>query len=243
MIKAIIIEDEINAREALKKMIKIIDPTIEIVGETGFVNKGIQLLKSEKPALVFLDIELEDGSGFDILKEIENIDFKIIFTTAYNQYAVNAFKYSAIDYLLKPIDPLELQEATKKAKTAINDRKEYQELLEILKNNIAKKERKIVLKTAEQRYVLFVKDIIHLEADGAYTNFICKDQKLIISKNLKHYQDLLDDNFIRCHQSHLVNSSHIQGIDKKGHLQLSNLDTVPISSRKKTEIVQFIMDL
>ena len=243
MLRTLIIEDEINVRSALKKMLAILEPTVEIIGETGYVKEAVKLILLEKPDLIFLDIELEDGSGFDIINQFKDIDFKIIFTTAYNQYAVTAFKYSAVDYLLKPVDPLELKEALKKTILAINDKKEHQELLAILKNNIDNEAQKLVLKTADQRYVLSVKDIIRLEADGAYTNFICKDQKIIISKNLKHYQGLLNDNFIRCHQSHLINSSHIVGLNKAGFLQLSNQDTVPISTRKKSEIIQIIKDL
>ena len=243
MIKTIIIEDEINVRKALIKMLQVIEPSVKIIGETGYVNEALDLITTKKPALVFIDIELEDGTGFDLLKQLENIDFKIIFTTAYDQYAINAFKFSAIDYLLKPIDPTELQNAVKRAISTIKNEKEHQELLEVLKNNIEKKEQKIVLKTSEQRFVIPLKDIIRLEADGAYTLFITTNQKIIISKNLKYYQDLLNDDFVRCHQSHLINKKHIIAIEKNEKVKLSNNDLVSISVRKKTEIIQIIREL
>lgn len=244
MIKTIIIEDEINVREALKKMLNLIDPEIQIAGESGYVSEAIQLINAIKPDLIFMDIELEDGTGFDVLTQLTHKRSKIIFTTAYNQYAINAFKYSAVDYLLKPIDPFELQEATLRARTLINNDIEHQELLSILKNNLENKNHKIVLKTTEQRYVIFVSDIIHLEADGAYTLFITKNTKIIVSKNLKYYEGLLDSSiFLRCHQSHLVNKTHIKGITKNDELLMSNSDLVSISTRKKSEIVKLIETL
>lgn len=239
MIKTIIIEDEVNVRNALRKMLTILEPSINVIAETGYVNDAVKLIKTKKPDLVFLDIELEDGTGFDVLKQLEG-NFSIIFTTAYNQYAINAFKFSAIDYLLKPLDPTELQAAISRAKQRIKNEKEYKELLNSLLNNIEKKEKKIVLKTTEQHFVFYVKEIIRLEADGAYTIFVTKKQKIIISRNIKYYQDILGDDFIRCHQSHLVNSKHILGIDKKGLLQLSNNELIVVSTRKKSEVIRLI---
>jgi len=243
MIKAILIEDEVHVRQALKKMLKLLFPSIEIIGETGFVKDAVNMIDSYKPKLVFMDIELEDGTGFDVLKQLKNSNFKIIFTTAYNQYALQAFKYSTVDYLLKPIDPMELKGAVERAVEKIKDEKEYQKLLEVLKSNLESKEQKIVLKTTEQRYILKLQEIIRLEADGAYTLFVTDSQKIIVSKNIKYYQEILGDDFIRCHQSHLVNLKHIISLNKSGKLQLSNKDEVPVATRKKTEIMQRISSL
>ncbi len=239
MIKTILIEDELNVREGLKKMLKIIAPNIDIIGETAYVKQAIDLIKDKKPDLIFLDIELEDGTGFDILEQLKETNFNIIFTTAYNQYAIKAFKFSAIDYLLKPIDPLELENAIQRAQKQINHNTEHQELLSVLKNNIEKKETKIVLKTTEQRYIFDIKDIIHLIADGAYTVFVTLNNKIIVSKNIKYYQGILDENFIRCHQSHLINKKHVKLI-KGNDLIMINDDVIPISTRKKTEIINLI---
>jgi len=240
MIRTIIIEDELNVREALKKMLQIISPAIQIIGESAFVKEGSDLIKKHQPDLVFMDVELEDGTGFDILNQLETIEFSIIFTTAYNQFAIKAFKYSAVDYLLKPLDPEELKNAVDRAFENVAHSNKHKELLKVLQNNINKKEEeKIVLKTTEQRHIISVKNIIRLEADGAYTNFFTVDKKIIISRNLKFYQDILNKNFIRIHQSHLINKQHIKNI-KKTTLIMSNGNCVPIATRKKTEILKLI---
>lgn len=237
MIKTIIVEDEINASASLEKMLAIENSNIKIIAKTGFVREAVALIKSKNPHLIFLDIQLEDGTCFEILKQFDIINFKIIFTTAHSEYAINAFKFSAIDYLLKPIDPLELKEALKRVTKTIKNETEHKELLGVLNNNI---EKKIVLKTTEQRYIFNLNEIIRLEADGAYTLFVTSTNKVIVSKNLKYYQELLDSTFLRPHQSHLVNSKHIIKINDKGELLLSNNDLIPISTRKKAEIIQFI---
>ena len=243
MLKIILIEDEQKAREALKKMLQILSIDIEIVAETGRVNEAVHLINELNPDLVFLDIKLQEGSGFDILEQIARPDFKIIFTTAYNEYAIKAFKVSALDYLLKPIDPVELQTALQKATGLIDNEKEYQSLLSVFKNNEKDADKKIVLKTTENRYIIYQKDIIRLEADGAYTLFVTKNQNIIASKNIKYYQDLLDENmFMRCHQSHLVNYKQVKSVYKNDKLLLSNGDIIPISIRKKPEIIKRLQE-
>lgn len=239
MIKSILIEDEINVREGLKKMIKIIAPQVQIIAETAFVKEAVELINTHKPELIFLDIELEDGTGFDVLNQVKLDGLNILFTTAYNQHAIKAFKYSAVDYLLKPIDPTELDLAIKRAEQKIQNNTAYQELLQTLKDNLNNVDKKIVLKTTNQNHIINTQDIIRLEADGAYTNFITTSKKIITSKNLKYYQEILDDNFIRSHQSHLINKKHIKGV-KNTTIIMSNSDLVPISSRKKAEIAKLI---
>ena len=243
MIRTVIIEDEKNAREGLKKMLAIIAPDCLLVGESGLVKESIQMIKEMQPELVFMDIKLEDGNSFQILNELNNINFKIIFTTAYNQYAIKAFKFSATDYLLKPIDPNELKVAIEKSILNLKKEKHHKELIDLLKHNIQGKEEKIILKTTEQQYILFINEIIRLEADAAYTIFYTKKEKIIVSKNLKHYQDLLGDEFIRCHQSHLINTNYIVSIHKNESLQLSNGELIPIASRKKKEILKHLKNL
>jgi two-component system LytT family response regulator len=243
MIKVLIIEDEFNVLEALKKMLKLIDRSMDLVADTGFVSEAVTLIKEHQPDLVFMDIELEDGTGFDILKQLDKLTFKIIFTTAYNQYAIKAFKYAATDYLLKPIDPIELREAVNRAKKGIIDTREHQELLQVLNQNKTEHPKKIILKTTEQRYVISVEEIIRLEADGAYTLFVLADRKIIVSKNLRYYQDLLPDNFVRCHQSHLVNSKQIVSLNKSGLLFMKNKELIPVSTRRKVSILQVIESL
>lgn len=243
MITAILIEDELNARASLRKMLHIIEPDIKIVAETGFIKEAIDSIHQLKPQFVFIDIELEDGTGFDILKQLNNVNPKIIFTTAYNQYAIQAFKYSAIDYLLKPIDPEDLTKAISRAKADLHKEQQHKETLAVLKNNLEAKEKNIILKTNENQYVIPVKHIIRLQADASYTTFTTINRKIVVSKNLKFYQDLLGNNFMRCHQSHLVNSTHIKSLQKSEFIEMSNQELVPISTRKKTEITKIINNL
>ena len=239
MIRTLLIEDEINARGSLRKMLKIIEPTIEIVGETGYIKEAIKLIETLQPDLIFLDIRLDDGIGFDIL-ELNSISSKIIFITAYNQYAVKAFKFSAIDYLLKPINPEELQQALERAIKAIERDISHKNLLKILKHNIEEKDKKIVLKTSNNQYIVSIKDIVRLEADAAYTLFITTEGKIMTSKNLKYYEDILDENFIRCHQSHLISKYHIHSVQKGRSIVMTNTDSVPISTRKRTQVLELI---
>ncbi len=231
MIRAIIIEDEKNTLDALKKMLQMLEPSIQIVGETGYIVDAVDLINTHQPQLIFLDIELEDGSGFDLLDKFENPNFKIVFTTAYNNFAIKAFKFSAIDYLLKPINPTELEQALTKAIIQINNETEYRQLLSVLKDNINNKEPKIVVKTVDESHVVYAKDIVRLEASGAYTTFVTQDKKIMVSKNLKYYQELLTDSFVRCHQSHLVNIKYIDNV-QQNKLFLSNKEFIPISTRK-----------
>lgn len=240
MIKVILIEDELQARNGLKKILNLIEPNLSIIGETGLVKEAIRLIDTQKPDLVFMDIELEDGSSFDVLEQFNTIKFKIIFITAYNQYAINAFKFSATDYLLKPIDPVELKSAISRAKDVINNEKEHYKLLEVLKNNIKYEEKKIVLKTSENRFIIKVSDIIRLEADSAYTIFITQTKRILVSKNLKYYEDLLGNDFVRCHQSHLINKNHIVSTYKNEYFMMINNDKVNISSRKRQVVFQYL---
>ncbi|UII28784.1 LytTR family DNA-binding domain-containing protein [Fulvivirga maritima] len=240
MIKVVIVEDEINARNSLKKLLSLLNSDVDIVGETGYVSEALELLSTQEVDLVFLDVRLEDGTGLDILEQLEDISFKIIFTTAYDQYAINAFKYSATDYLLKPLDPLELDEAIKKAQSSIENEKQRQELLEVLKNNLAKREAQIVVKTTEQQYILKLQDIVRLEADAAYTVFITTESRIIASKNLRHYQEMLSEDFVRCHQSHLVNMKHVKSLYKGKFLKMTNDDLVAISTRKRADIISLL---
>lgn len=223
--KVVIVEDEVNAQEALKKMLQLIAPQLEISGVFETVKAATHFLNNNSIDMLFLDIRLEDGTGFDVLQELENQHFALIFTTAYDEYAIKAFKFSAIDYLLKPIEPLELQQAIARAT------KRGQE--QITPVEPAKKDQKIVLKTTENRYVLEVNDILYLEAEGSYTTFHTATKTIMVSKHLKYYEDLLQDyGFIRSHQSFLVAQSHIKEI-RHSNLILSNESEVPISHRKK----------
>jgi len=234
--KTLIVEDEVDARKVLKFLLKQYFPDIDIIGEAASISKAKNIILKEKPELVFLDVRLEDGTGFDLLNNLEHIDFQIIFTTAYDNYAIKAIKFAATDYLLKPINPEEFKIAVEKVITKM------QQFADYLKNKQNTKDyQTISVKTAQQTYFVPIKDIIRLEADGSYTSIITEDSKILASKNLKFYEKILPkDSFIRTHQSHLVNKKCIKSIDKDGKLKLSNNDLVPISFRKKSMVRNFL---
>jgi len=241
-LKTIIIDDESKARDTIKDMLRIYCPELEIIGEGHNVLSGIQLIKTLKPDLVFLDIKMPDGTGFDLLNRIEKRDFSLVFLTAFDEYAVQAFKFSAIDYLLKPLDPDELIRAVDRVKEyQENDSQNISALLDNLKS-IKKDSKKLVLKTAESIFLVNVGDIIRCESTGNYTKFFMTNQKaVLVSHTLKEYDDILSEyHFFRVHQSHLVNLDHILRLDKAdgGVLIMSDDQHVPVSIRKKEALVK-----
>jgi two-component system LytT family response regulator len=192
---------------------------------------------------------MDDGTGFDLLRKLENYNFQLIFVTAHNKYAVDAFKFSAIDFLLKPIDPLDLIKSINRAIEGIKSRKIGKQI-EILKesldslNHKADTERKIALNDTKSIHYIKIKDIIRCEADGAYTNFfILENKKITASHTLKDYEELLNGlGFIRCHHSHMVNIARIIRFDKAegGSLILEENHQAPVSSRKKDQVLDIL---
>ena len=244
MLRAIIVDDEYHSREALKNMLTEYCPEVEVVGLASKVDEGLSLLKSQKPDLVFLDIEMPNESGFDLLTRASILNFEVIFTTAFRHYALKAFKFSAIDYLLKPIDPEELQIAVdkviKKRRDAWNNRKLENFLNNIHNKNV--KQHSITLSTSEGYEFINVSQIIYCEANGAYTKFLLKERKpLIVSKHLKEYENLLSDHyFMRVHQSYLINLSEVEKYLRSdgGFIVMKNGDKVSISHKKKEQFIQ-----
>lgn len=249
--KAVIIEDEKKSRLALLSMLGRYCTNVMVQAEASGVKTGIEAIRKHNPDVIFLDIQMPDGSGFRLLEEFGEVDFEIIFTTAFDQYAIKAIKYSALDYLLKPIVPQELIDAVEKveakkiAKNA-NLNKNIDVLLDNLKAS-TKESPKIILSTAEKIHVIKIDDIIRCESDNYYTNFFFSDgNKLLISKTLKENEGVLKDhNFIRPHKSHLVNAKYIKGYMKHdgGYIVMSDESKIPVSRRKKESIIEIINNL
>ncbi len=242
MIRAVIIDDESNIRQLLTSLIKKECSDIDIIGEADSVASGITIIQETKPDLVFLDIRLTDGAGFDILTQTHYTDFNIIFITAYNEYAVKAFEYSAIDYILKPIDPDTLIRAVKRTKHIM--KAELSLKMNALLSNIkGEGDEKIVLRTTDQVFLVNVKDIICLESDQNYTTVHISDGKnILLSKTLKEFEGMLNNhNFVRIHRSHLINPSYIEGYEKTegGTLIMKNGYRIPVSSRKRNLLQEF----
>lgn len=246
MIRTLIIDDEKNNRERIKKMILEQFPHIQVVGEADGVETGLTEIDRSNPEVVLLDIKMADGDAFDLLKRIESISFKIIFITAYEEYALKAIKFSALDYLLKPVSVEDLKTAFLKAENQILDELRLQ--LSTLQSNLNPvKNKTLALRTSEKIYLLEVNNIIRCEADRNYTYFFVNEQKKhIVSQPMKEFEDLLTDfGFIRIHKSHLINISYIDSFDKSdgGYIILKDKTEIPVSRRKKTELMDIFSNL
>ncbi|MGE0569089.1 MAG: LytR/AlgR family response regulator transcription factor [Bacteroidia bacterium] len=245
MITTVIIEDEEKSRELLIKLLEKNCPTIEIVGTAANVKEGVALVKNKKPDLVFLDITMPDGSGFDLLEHVQDLKFDLIFATASNEHAIKAFKYSACDYLLKPIDIDELKAAVdrvvEKRNSGDTDMKNLNFLIQQLKKTDDSYQ-KITLPTGNAYEIVNLKDIIRCEADGSYTTFYLTDKrKLMVSASLKHYEDLLPDTeFIRVHHHNLINMNHVLRFLKEdgGYTVMSDGSKIEVSRRKKEQFME-----
>lgn len=244
--KILIIDNEAGLRKTLRLMIESHCPTETIVDEADGVESGLTKIQDLQPDIVFLDIEMNDGTGFDLLRRTNHTQFQLIFTTAFNQYAIQAFRFSAIDYLLKPVDPDELVQALDKAMAQLRHHKldlQLEILMEQLGNNPGQ-EKKIVLKDIDATYFIKVKDILYCEAEGAYTRFYITDSDpVLVSKNLKEYASILEPmGFIRTHHAYLANPEKIKLYDKRdgGALILDGGHSIPMSQRKKDQVMQLL---
>jgi two-component system LytT family response regulator len=242
VIKALIIDDEPSAINTLRLMLERYVPEITDLQTTNDPVQGLVLIKTFQPQLLFLDIQMPVMNGFELLKQLPQINFNIIFTTAHDQYAIQAIRFSALDYLLKPIDADELRAAVDKfmARTVVAMGKQalYQNLLHNLSAQ-DKKDFKLALPTSEGTYFFVPEEIIRLEGESNYTKFFFINRKsLLISKTLKEYEELLGDyGFIRVHKSHLVNKKHVVNYTTDGMLTMVDHSRVEISRRRKEEVM------
>lgn len=242
--KTIIVEDENRLREALSIMLEMVaGDTIQIIGYAESVEEAKKIIDRLEPDLVFMDIMLKDGTGFDVLQQISFNSFNLIFTTAYEQHAINAFKYSAVDYLLKPIDAQELKMAIERI-AVWKERVLEKEQISELKNNLSKTPDRIVLPTQEAMYVVKLDQIIRCETSGSYTTFFLTDgRKIMVSRPLKNYEDILiPPQFFRVHQSHLIHVNFILSYSREGMIYMNDKSVVPISRGKKEQFFKLMKD-
>ena len=244
MIKVLVVDDEVRARNVLKHYLENFVPEVTEIRQAESVDAALQVLYIYQPDIVFLDIEMPYKNGFQLLTEIKDPLFDVIFTTAYNQYAIQAIRFSALDYLLKPVDPDELKASVMRHIEKKENSKEKKALFDNLVNNIEKKEVKdfkIAVPSAEGVYFFTIDEILRLEADRSYTHIhLTKKRPFIASKTLKHFEEMLEDfQFIRTHKSHLVNPKHITRISSDNEqIILSDGSRVEVSRRKKDEVLQ-----
>ncbi|ERJ57668.1 LytR/AlgR family response regulator transcription factor [Sphingobacterium paucimobilis] len=235
MYKTIIVEDEYHLREALSILLEMVAPDkIQVIGYAEDIVEAVRIIDRLKPDLVFMDIMLKRGTGFDVLNQVAYKDFQLVITTAYEEHAVRAFKFNALDYLLKPIDSQELEEAIDRladqAWRKISDTQ-----LEHITADYKVIPDRIILPTQEAMHVVKVDNIVRCETSGSYTTFMLVDGKnIIVSKPLKHYEEILAlPKFMRIHQSHLINLHYIVSYSREGMVQMCDGTSIPISRANK----------
>ncbi len=250
MINAIIVDDEINCVDVLRVMLNTSCPYVKIIGTAHDVDEAYELISTKKPDLVYLDIELISGTAFDLLQKFKEITFDIIFTTAYNHYALKAIKFNCLQYILKPIDREELVEATKryKDKSTSNFDKEINSLFENFMKSQSTSSTRIALPTIDGFEFIEINEITKLEADGVYTwiYIIGKEKPIICTKILKHFDELLSDlQFVRVHRKYIININHIKKYYKGdgGYVVLEDGNKVEISRRRKDDFLNSLNKL
>ncbi|MFM7387766.1 MAG: LytR/AlgR family response regulator transcription factor [Bacteroidota bacterium] len=247
MKKVLIIDDEKRIRDFVKRMIDSFGLNVEVFTDGENVETGMNAIKTLKPDIVFLDIQMPDGTGFDLLNQVGEKSFELIFITAFQEYAIMAIKFSALDYILKPIDAEELKTALQNAIDTIEFKKEetqYEALIHNLNNH---QKRKLVLKTQESVHVVDLSEIIRCEADKNYTFFYLNNgKKILVSRTLKDFELLLANHgFFRAQQSHLINLEYIERYDKSegGSVVMKDGTAVPLSTAKKDQFFQLLENL
>jgi len=249
MIRTIIIDDEAKSRKLLQNLLNSYCENVEVVGEADSVQTGLAIIKQQSPDLIFLDIILQNEDGFDLLKQIDTIDFEIIFTTAHNEYAIKAIRVSALDYLLKPLNIDELIQAVEKVKEKMDSEsadKINEPLVNFIENqkSLNKSVHKIGLPTLTGLDFIQMEDIIFCRAEGNYTHITLKNKDIVVTRTLKEFEELLSEyNFLRIHRSYLINLDHILKYNRThqlpdvegdgGSVTLSNNLEVPVSREKR----------
>lgn len=246
MLRTLIIDDEKNNRNKIRELLETHFPNVQIVGEADGVKTGLESIVNHSPELVLLDIQLTDGDAFDLLNLLGQVTFKIIFITAYEEYALKAIKFSALDYLLKPVLLDDLKVAIAKAEAQIQKELNLQ-LVELSYNLKNSQNKRIVLKTIDKLHFIPVREIMRCEADKNYTTFFLKDsKKIVVSGAIKDYEDILSEQgFYRLHKSHIVNLSYIKSYEKAdgGTVILSDGSHVPVAMRKKNQLIELFNKL
>ncbi len=252
MIKVVIVDDEQNSRDTLKGKLELFCPEVEVAGEAENVADGIARITAQRPDAVFLDIQLAGESGFDILEQIrDNKDLhpEIIFITAHDEFAIKAIKFSALDYLLKPIDPEELVKAIRKVEEEKGVPKKSGNINVLVENirQASDSPKKIVVPTSDGMHVIKLSDIVRLESSSNYTTFFLNNAKsLLASKTLKEFDTMLSGyNFNRIHKSHLVNMNYLKRYVQTdgGYLILEDGSKIPVANRKKEQLLHTLKNL
>lgn len=250
MIRAVIVDDEKNNIENLQGLLHRYCRQVVVEATAANAEAGITIIAELKPELVFLDIQMPGKNGFELLQSLPQHEFELIFVTAFDQYGIQAVKFSAIDYLLKPVNVEELKAAVEKVEEKSRKKKQnlqLENLLELLQHKQQKNEHRLALSTAKETRFVNPIQIVRCESSNVYTSFYLADgQNIMVSKPIFEYEELLKDyGFIRCHQSHLVNKRYITSLIKEdgAYLLLEDGSQIPISRNKKESITEALMSL
>lgn len=241
MWRTIIVDDEKKGRQGLLKMLELLDAPIQLIAEAANVQSAISLIDTHKPELVFLDIQLQQGTGFDVLEGLSHREFQLIFVTAYDQYALKAFRYAALDYLTKPINPDQLEESLARLENA-QDSSHLESKIEALIQN-KKSFSRLALHDAQGIQLVKPEEISFCQSQNNYTEFNLLDgRKILVSKTLKEYEELLTEKgFFRVHQSYLINLEAVSQYLKQdgGYVQMQDGTLIGVSRRKKEELLRY----
>lgn len=244
MIRCVLIDDEKNALEMMEWLLKTYCPEVEIAAMCNSSEQGITAINKYKPDIVFLDIEMPNMNGFDMLEKFDKLFFDVVFCTAYDQFAIKAFKYSALNYLLKPVDPNDLKATIKRIeeKKSAPSREQFDLLLQTMKQNNKATPQRIALTTGDGLIFVPTADIIYCEAESNYTNVVLTSgKKILVSKVLKDIEEVLSGaDFYRVHSSFLININRIKKLvrGEGGYIIMDNDDAVSISRSKRQEFME-----
>ncbi len=244
MIRAILVDDEQSALGLLEDMLMELCPQIEIIAKANSAEDAFRLISAEEPDLIFLDVAMPKESGFDLLRRLPNLNFEIIFVTGFDSYAIEAIKFCAIGYILKPIQEAELIQAVAQAKKSISEKQQHNRNLQLIHNllNPRSANNNIAIPTTAGLEFITTSDIVRCEGIQRCTKVIIKDRKAIISSyNLGDFRKLLENyGFFSPHKSHLINFAHIQRYDREGMLEMSDGMNVPVARRRRQEFLELL---
>lgn len=246
MLRAVIIDDEPKARRNLRLLLGESCPSVEIIGEADSVKKGIKLIKETKPQGVFLDIQMQDGTGFDLLTSFPEPTFHVVFITAYDEYAIRAFEFNAVAYLLKPIEQPRLIHAVEKIDQLKNSDQYFQQISTLLQSMRQQRLETIILQTQEGQHYIRLENVVRLESDKNYTTFYCHNRKnVLVSDTIKKYEEILPgDLFFRPHQSHMIQRAFVKSFMKEsgGFIEMTDGHQIPLARRKRDAFFTWIRE-
>ncbi|MEL7339216.1 MAG: LytTR family DNA-binding domain-containing protein [Bacteroidota bacterium] len=243
MINVIIIDDEVPAQQALKNLLALYHPEVNVLALAGSVADAIPLIKQHQPQAIFLDIVMPRAYGFELLKQLAPVNFQIVFTTAHESYAIKAFQFAALDYLLKPIHRADLARAVARIQQNVSN-EDQQKSLDVLQQNWQEEDPQLILPTVDGYTLTRVSEVIYCEADRNYTRFHLLDRKSeYIAKTLKEFEDMLANfRFMRVHRSYLVNLEHVRKFFRDNRVEMVNGDSISISSKRKDDFLKLFLN-